>query len=114
MLFAYRSLDDEERRVEEATAQMRKELRIYFVIMEPRRWTGFLARMTRARALVASNSVEGINVSDDDAIAAIDREDPTNTDRETWLAVIGYREAMDYILQRRRSRVIHESQKMFF
>ncbi len=59
--------------------------------------------MTRARALAASNSVEGINVSEDDAIAAIDREDPANTDRETWQAVIGYREAMDYILQRRRS-----------
>ena len=102
MLFTYRSLDGEERRVEEATAQIRKELNL-FVITEPRRWTGFLARMTRARALVASNSVEGINVSDDDAIAAIDREDPTNTDRETWHAVIGYREAMDYILQRRRS-----------
>ena len=102
MLFTYRSLDGEERRVEEATAQIRKELDL-FVITEPRRWTGFLSRMTRARALVASNSVEGINVSDDDAIAAIDREDPTNTDRETWHAVIGYREAMDYILQRRRS-----------
>ena len=28
--------------------------------------------MTRARALIGSNSVEGINVSDEDAIAAID------------------------------------------
>ena len=36
-------------------------------------------------------------------IAAIDREDPAGTDRDTWRAVIGYREAMDYILQRRRS-----------
>ena len=102
MLFTYCSLDDTEKRVEEATARIREELDL-FVVTEPRRWTGFLARMTRARALVASNSVEGINVSDDDAIAAIDREDPTNTDRATWLAVIGYREAMDYILQRRRS-----------
>ena len=101
MLFTYPSLDDEERRVEEATARIRDELDL-FVVTEPNRWTGFLARMTRARALVASNSVEGINVSDDDAIAAIDHEDPTNTDRETWLAVVGYREAMDYILQRRR------------
>ena len=102
MLFTYRSLDDEEKRVEEATARIRAELDL-FVVTEPRRWTGFLARITRARALVASNSVEGINVSDDDAIAAIDREDPANTDRETWHAVIGYREAMDYILQRRQT-----------
>lgn len=102
MLFTYRSLDDEEKRVEEAIAVLRDDLRKY-VATEPRRWTGLLARMTRARALAASNSVEGINVSDDDAIAAIDREDPANTDRNTWQAVIGYREAMDYILQRRRS-----------
>ena len=102
MLFTYRTLDDEEKRVEEATARLRADLRRY-VATEPRRWTGLLARMTRARALAGSNSIEGINVSDDDAIAAIDREDPANTDRETWQAVVGYREAMDYILQRRQS-----------
>lgn len=102
MLFTYHSLDDQEKRVEEATARIRSDLRLH-VATEPRRWTGWLARMTRARALAASNSVEGINVSDDDAIAAIDGEDPANTDRATWRAVIGYREAMNYILQRRQS-----------
>ena len=101
MLFTYRSLDSEEKRVEEATARIRHDLRRY-VAAEPRRWTGLVARMTRARALAASNSVEGIHVSDEDAIAAIDREDPANTDRETWQAVFGCREAMDYILQRCR------------
>ncbi len=102
MLFRYRALDDAERRVEAATARIRADLR-HYVVTEPRRWTGLLARMTRARALVASNSIEGINVSDEDAIAAIDHEDPADTDRETWRAVTGYREAMDYILQRRQS-----------
>ncbi len=102
MLFTYRRLDDEEKRVEDATALIRLELR-HYVETEPRRWTGLLARMTRARALVGSNSVEGINVSDEDAIAAIDGEDPANTDRDTWRAVLGYRTAMDYILQRRQS-----------
>lgn len=102
MLFTYHALDDEERRVEDATARIRRDLR-HYVVTEPRRWTGLVARMTRARALVGSNSVEGIQVSDEDAIAAIDGEDPANTDRETWRAVVGYREAMDYILQRRQS-----------
>ena len=102
MLFTYHSLDDQEKRVEEAIAGIRSDLRLH-VAAEPRRWTGWLARMTRARALAASNSVEGINVSQDDAIAAIDGEDPANTDRDTWQAVIGYREAMNYILQRRQS-----------
>ena len=102
MLFTYHSLDDQEKRVAEAIAGIRSDLRLH-VAAEPRRWTGWLARMTRARALAASNSVEGINVSQDDAIAAIDGEDPANTDRDTWRAVIGYREAMNYILQRRQS-----------
>ena len=102
MLFTYPRLDNEERRVEEATTRIRHDLRRY-VATEPRRWTGLLARMTRARALIGSNSVEGINVSDEDAIAAIDGEEPAGTDPDTWRAVIGYREAMDYILQRCQS-----------
>jgi len=102
MLYTYPALDDDEKRVEAATARIRADLRNY-VVTEPRRWTGLLSRMTRARALMASNSVEGIHVSDEDAIAAIDGEDPASTDRETWRAVVGYREAMDYILQRRKS-----------
>lgn len=102
MLFTYPALDEAERRVENATTRIRADLRRY-VATDTRRWSGLLARMTRARALAASNSVEGINVSNDDAIAAIDREDPANTDRDTWQAIVGYREAMDYILQRRQS-----------
>ena len=102
MLFTYHSLDDQEQRVEEAIAGIRSDLRLH-VAAEPRRWTGWLVRMTTARALAASNSVEGISVSLDDAIAAIDGEDPASTDRDTWRAVIGYREAMNYILQRRQS-----------
>ena len=102
MLFTYPRLDDEERRVEEATTRLRHHLG-HYVEAEPRRWTGPLARMSRARALIGSNSVEGINVSDEDAIAAIDGEEPASTDRDTWQAVIGYRAAMNYIRQRRQS-----------
>ena len=55
ILFTYPSLDDEERRVEEVTTQLRHDLR-HYMEAEPRRWTGLLARMTRARALIGSNS----------------------------------------------------------
>ena len=101
MLFTYQALDDAERQVAARIADMRHDLR-HHVAQEPRRWTGLLARMTRARALRASNSIEGINVSDEDAIAAVDGEDPTEADRPTWRAVVGYQAAMDYILQRCR------------
>ena len=100
MLFACPPLDDAECRVIERIDELRHNLR--YQVHAPRRWTGLLARMTRARDLRASNSIEGINVSDEDAIAAIDGEEPEDADRPTWRAIVGYRSAMDYILQRCR------------
>jgi Fic family protein len=100
-MFTYGSLDAEEAAVLDLINEMRRQLR-YYVVQESRRWTGLLARMTRARALRASNSIEGINVSAEDALAAIDNEVPTEADKSTWQAVEGYQAAMDYILQRCR------------
>jgi len=111
MLFTHRSLSFEERQVLDRVAEMRHELR-HFVVQQPRRWSGLLARMTRARALRASNSIEGINVSFDDAIAAIDGEDPEDADRPTWRAVEGYHAAMDFVLQRCRDNSFVFSQDM--
>jgi len=63
------------------------------------RWTGLLARTSYARAIIGSNTIEGINVTFDEAIAAVDREPPEKTADEDWQAIWGYREAMDYIIQ---------------
>ncbi|MBX3516243.1 MAG: Fic family protein [Rhodospirillales bacterium] len=101
MLYTYRSLATDERHALDKVAEMRHQLR-YAVVQEPRRWTGLLARITRARALRTSNSIEGINVSAEDAMAAVDNEDPAETDKPSWQAVLGYQAAMDYILQRCR------------
>ena len=101
MLFTCTALALDELRVLDRIAQMREELR-HFVEQEPRRWTGLLARFTRARALRGSNSVEGINISDEDAIAAVDNEEPADADKPTWQAVVGYQAAMEYVLQRCR------------
>ena len=101
MIYAYPTLDDAEQRALARVAELRHALR-HYVTQQPRRWTGLLARFTRARALRASNSIEGINVSQEDALAAIDGEDPASADRPTWRAVVGYRTAMDYVLQRCR------------
>lgn len=101
MLFALRSLMADEQRALDRIDELRHSLR-HYVVQNPRRWTGLLARMTRARALRASNSIEGINVSTEDAMAAVDNEDPADADKATWQAVRGYQAAMDYILQRCR------------
>jgi Fic family protein len=55
--------------------------------------------MSEARAVQASNSIEGYDASLDDVIAVADGEDPLDADTETRLALAGYQEAMTYVLQ---------------
>jgi len=80
--------------------EQRDRLRIY-TQNSPKRWMGALRRNTLARAIRASNSIEGINASMEDVLAAVENDDPPDLDldRETWLAIKGYRDAMTYILQ---------------
>jgi Fic family protein len=66
---------------------------------EPRRWFGTLRRMAFARAVQASNSIEGYDASLDDVIAAVDDEPTLTAGEETRLALAGYRDAMTYVLQ---------------
>ena len=78
--------------------ELRDQLRNY-VDPEPRRWFGTLRRMSFARAVQASNSIEGYDASLDDVVAAVDDEPTLGADAETLLALSGYRDAMTYVLQ---------------
>ena len=85
------------------------------LFQQPRRWTGVLARMTRAKALRASNSIEDINVSQEDALSPPSMARiPVEADRETWRAVVGYQEAMTYILQRCKDDAFRFSARTLF
>lgn len=77
---------------------LRDQLR-HYVDPEPRRWYGTLRRMSFARAVQGSNSIEGYDASLDDVIAAVDDEPTLTADEETRLALAGYRDAMTYVLQ---------------
>jgi len=77
---------------------LRDQLR-HNVDPEPRRWFGTLRRMAFARAVQASNSIEGYDASLDDVVAAVDDEPTLTADEETRLALAGYRDAMTYVLQ---------------
>lgn len=66
---------------------------------QARRWTGVLARMAMARGIQGSNSIEGYHVTMDDALAAAANEEPLDAQGETWAALVGYRNALTYILQ---------------
>src|SRR5437660_5674865 len=76
---------------------MRQSLR--YAISTPGRWYGVLRRATLARNIRYSNSIEGINVTRDDAMAAVENEDPISAERPSWFSVLGYRNAMTYALQ---------------
>lgn len=68
-------------------------------VREPQRWYGNLRRMTLARAVQGSNSIEGYNASLDDVVAAVDGEPTLDASAETQAALAGYRDAMTYVLQ---------------
>ena len=98
MLYEIAQLPDEFARVVERVDEMR--LRLKFMLQQsPRRWRGLLRRSTFARSIQGSNSIEGFQVTVDDAAAAVDGEEPFDEKTEAWYAVRGYREAMTYILQ---------------
>jgi Fic family protein len=71
-----------------------------YATAQPRRWTGLLRRNAFARAVRGSNSIEGYNVTMEDAIAAVDGEEPIAPRDEAWLAVAGYRMALTFVLQK--------------
>ena len=96
MLFEPPTPDPQEDAV---TARIDEVRRALTYATASRRWSGVLARMTFARDIQGSNSIEGYNVTIDDAMAAASDEAPLDAVGETWAALVGYRQAMSYILQ---------------
>ena len=97
MIFRAPQLDRGELEVIAKIDAMRESLR--HAISTPGRWFGTLRRATLVRNIRHSNSIEGINVTRDDAMAAIENDDPIDADKEMWQATLGYRDAMTYVLQ---------------
>ena len=76
MIFTTPVLTDQEMRVIEQIDRIRKTLK--YALSEPSRWYGFLRRSSFARAIRGSNSIEGFNVTAEDALAAVDGGEPTD------------------------------------
>jgi len=95
-LFQPPEIDPQEEAVMARIEEVRKTLSY---ATSSRRWTGVLAKMTLAKGIQGSNSIEGYNVTDDDAMAAVEREEMLDADTETVAALNGYRAAMSYVLQ---------------
>lgn len=73
-----------------------------FASNSPRRWVGSLRRLSFARAMRGSNSIEGYDASLESAVAVVDNEPPLDPKDETTLALFGYRDALTYIMQTAR------------
>lgn len=97
MIFETPTLNAKEVEVLERIEDLRRILG-HRVGSSPKRWYGLLRRITFARAVRGSNSIEGYNVSLDDAIAAAEGEEPLDAKTEAWAAVSGYQSAMTYVL----------------
>jgi Fic family protein len=95
-LFAMPSLDGHELAVVSEIDELRQRLR--HQTRDAQQWVGLLRRVSFARAIRGSNSIEGYNVTLDDAVAAAEGEEPLDATAEAWAAVTGYRDAMTYIL----------------
>ena len=90
-------LDEHERGVVAAIEDLRE--RMHGSLAVPRRWVGGLRRVQFARGVRASNSIEGIHASLDDVVDAVDGREPLEAGEETAAALLGYRQAMTYVLQ---------------
>lgn len=97
MIFKAPTLQPSELEVLEKIKAMRQSLK--YSISTPGRWFGALRRATLARNIRHSNSIEGINVTRDDALAAVDNDEPLTAEKNSWQATVGYRNAMTYALQ---------------
>ena len=97
MLFSFQKILPDEMQVLQKIDAMRQQLK--YSISTPGRWFGVLRRATFARNIRHSNSIEGINVTKDDALAAVENDEPFSADKPDWEATVGYRNAMTYVLQ---------------
>ncbi len=97
MIFSAPELGDAELHVLGLIEELKTGLR--HQLHEPRRWAGSLRRVSLARAIQGSNSIEGFEAGLDDAVDIAAGEEPLDADQETSLALRGYRGAMTYVLQ---------------
>jgi Fic family protein len=97
MLLSVPELDARELRVLSDIEDLKRRLR--HQLHEPRRWYGSLRRLSIARAIQGSNSIEGFDANLEDAAAVAIGEEPLDADQETRVALKGYRDAMTYVLQ---------------
>lgn len=95
MIYSLPVLDDADNAVLSEIESMRQRLRIH--LAEPRQWRGQLRRNLAARAIAASNSIEGYVASVDDVVDIMAGEAPVDASESVTAEIEGYRQAMSCI-----------------
>jgi len=96
MIFKTPRVDEKEMEIIRKIDETRKKLKD--TLEDPQRWTGLLRRNMIARAIQGSNTIEGYNVTFEEAVAVVEGEE-IDTNTETRLALEGYRRALTYVLR---------------
>lgn len=110
MLFEPSNTDDLEADVLGRIDHLKDALRLQ--LHEPRRWQGSLRRLSIARNMQGSNSIEGFDARLDDAAAVALGEEPLDATTETRAALEGYQRAMTYVLQMAQEPPIEVSMQL--
>lgn len=71
-----------------------------------------MRRNTLARAIRGSNSIEGLNITVDDAIAAVEGEEPLDPKTEAFVANVCYCRAMTFVIQKAGAPHFEYSQEL--
>lgn len=102
MIFQASELDAAESFVVSEIGRLKASLG--YLVGQPKVWTSLLRRNAFARNIRGSNAIEGFNITLEDAIAAVVGGDPVDArpdqTSEAWMANVGYRDAMTYVLQK--------------
>jgi len=70
-----------------------------YALQTPKKWNGFLRRNLIAGAIQGSNTIEGYVATFEDAVALVEGESVEGPSEEILAALMGYREALTYIIQ---------------
>jgi Fic family protein len=95
MMYETPLLQDSDRAVLAEIEVMRQRVKIH--LAEPRQWKGQLRRNLAARAIAASNSIEGYVASVEDVEDIMAGEPPVDAGESVTAEIEGYRQAMSYI-----------------
>jgi Fic family protein len=98
VIFRTPNIGTPEKAALERIDELRGQLRLR--VAEPKRWFGPVRRVLAAKAIQGSNSIEGYNISDEDAVAVVGGAiEPVDSEWADYQANQSYSRAMTYVLQ---------------